>query len=86
VKNSGQFGRVTADVVIPEGKCYLRLSSGGTARDVLDLDFSESETTGISNVNRETINNNRYFNLSGQRVAQPTKGLYIVNGKKVIIK
>ena len=86
VKNSGQFGRVTADVVIPEGKCYLRLSSGGTARDVLDLDFSESETTGISNVNRETINNNRYFNLSGQRVAQPTKGLYIVNGKKIVIK
>ena len=26
------------------------------------------------------------YNLAGQRVAQPTKGLYIVNGKKVIIK
>ena len=43
-------------------------------------------TTGIQNVNRETITNNRYYNLAGQRVAQPTKGMYIVNGKKVIIK
>jgi hypothetical protein len=26
------------------------------------------------------------YNLNGQRVAQPTKGLFIVNGKKVVIK
>jgi len=26
------------------------------------------------------------FGLQGRRVAQPTKGLYIVNGKKVVIK
>jgi hypothetical protein len=26
------------------------------------------------------------YNLNGQRVAQPNKGLYIVNGKKVVIK
>ena len=46
------------------------------------------ETTGISDTtrlnNKEEITN--IYNLSGQRVAQPTKGLYIVNGKKVIIK
>lgn len=29
---------------------------------------------------------NTYYNIAGQRVANPTKGLYIVNGKKVIIK
>ncbi len=28
----------------------------------------------------------KYYNLSGQRVEQPTKGLYIRNGKKVVIK
>ena len=31
-----------------------------------------------------TIDN--YYNLAGQRVAQPTKGLYIVNGRKVVIR
>ena len=45
-----------------------------------------NETTGISDVNRETITNNRYFDLQGRSVAQPTKGLYIVNGKKVVVK
>ena len=29
---------------------------------------------------------NEIYNLSGQRVSQPTKGLYIVNGKKVVLK
>ena len=30
--------------------------------------------------------NGEFFNLAGQRVAQPTKGLYIINGKKVVVK
>ena len=41
--------------------------------------------TGIQNVNRETITNNRHYNLHGQRLSQPQKGLNIVNGKKVIL-
>ena len=36
-------------------------------------------------VNSEKVNS-QYFNLAGQRVAHPVKGLYIVNGKKVIVK
>ena len=56
------------------------------ARQFFFLD-DDSETTGITNNNRETITNDgEYFNLAGQRIGQPTKGLYIVNGKKVVIK
>ena len=36
-------------------------------------------------VNSEKVNS-QYFNLAGQRVAHPAKGLYIVNGKKVLVK
>ena len=44
-------------------------------------------TTGISNLRSKTEDlSGDYFNLAGQRVAQPTKGLYIVNGKKVLVK
>ena len=52
---------------------------------MFSLDFGNG-TTGIEAV--KTVNNgdNIYYNLSGQRVAQPGKGLYIVNGKKVIVK
>lgn len=47
----------------------------------------DGETTGVDAalVNSEKVNSEVY-DLQGRRVAQPTKGLYIVNGKKVIIK
>ena len=47
-----------------------------------------SGTTDIStlNVERGTLNDNSIYTLSGQRVAQPTKGIYIINGRKVVIK
>ncbi len=44
------------------------------------------EATGINEVGNAELDAEEYYNLSGQRVVQPTNGLYIVNGKKVIIK
>ena len=47
----------------------------------------EDETTGISQIENGKFGmENSVYNLRGQRVAQPTKGLYIVNGKKVMFK
>lgn len=46
-------------------------------------------TTGIDatlNDNGQMINDNVIYDLSGRRVMNPTKGLYIINGKKVVIK
>jgi hypothetical protein len=76
------FAKVKSGVKIPAGKAYLFVE-GGFARDFIGFD---DETTGIEAVEQATKADNQYFNLAGQRVAQPTKGLYIVNGKKVIIK
>ena len=49
--------------------------------------FGEGETTGVNEV-RSKMSDVRgdYFNLAGQRVTKPTKGLYVVNGKKIFIK
>ena len=68
---------------VASNRAYLQTT---TASARISLDFDDEDVTAISNVNRETITNNGYFNLAGQRVANPTKGLYIVNGKKVVIK
>ena len=77
------FYKVAAGVTIPAGKCYLNTSS--SAPDFLG--FGGDDTTGINAVNGEGFTvNGEFYNLNGQRVAQPTKGLYIVNGKKVVIK
>ena len=49
---------------------------------------TNGKTTGISTVKvqNEEVTNGEYYDLMGRRVTNPTKGLYIVNGKKVFIK
>ena len=44
------------------------------------------QTVGISEVNTVKADNNVVYDLQGRRVAQPAKGLYIVNGKKVVLR
>ena len=41
-------------------------------------------TTGISNIKAETINDGAVYNVAGQRVNKLSKGINIVNGKKII--
>ncbi len=63
-------------------KAYLAVPTSA-ARE--GFAFGE-ETNGITTNNREAMANDRYYNLQGVEVAQPSRGLYIVNGKKVVIK
>ena len=72
----------TGDVAA--NKAYLAVPTGATAPTFF---WFGGETTGIDMVHGAGLKvNGSVFNLNGQRVAQPTKGLYIVNGKKIIIK
>ena len=66
-----------------KGQAYLNLEGEESAPY---LGFGDEGTTGIVNVNRETITNNQYYTLDGRRVENPSNGVYIVNGKKVVIK
>ncbi|MCR5679215.1 MAG: starch-binding protein [Prevotella sp.] len=66
------------------GHVILQVAKSSSARAALDVVFAD-ETTGISAI-ENAANAGVYYNLQGVRVAQPTKGLYIVNGKKVIMK
>lgn len=81
--SNGKFVQGTAGT-LAAGKAYLPAASiSATARELL-LDFGG--TTGIHQIEGAKMNVEGYFNLAGQRVAQPQKGLFIVNGKKVVIK
>ena len=74
------------------GKAYLSLPKdpfSGEAKS-LNLIF-DGETTGINDISRmnnngESMNDMPIYNLSGQRIAAPQKGINIVNGKKFIVK
>ena len=70
------------------GKVYLDLSTMGARATKFSFVFDD-KTTGISDTTRlkdKGQMTNGVFNLKGQRVKKATKGLYIKNGKKVVIK
>ncbi len=76
---------LNAGADLPAHKAFLAVPKGADAREFIG--FEPGETTSIADNNRVTITNNGdVYNLNGQRVVQPTKGLYIVNGKKVVIR
>ena len=68
-------------------KAFLRTTTNVASARGLELNFGEGDVTGISEIEKlRNVGNEKFFDLQGRLVAQPTKGLYIVNGKKVIIK
>lgn len=74
------------------GKMFLDLNQEQAAktRGVLGISSGDSNTTGISSVEREsgTLSDNDWYTLDGRRLSTPPvrKGIYINNGKKVVIK
>lgn len=75
------FALVEKDVVIPAGKAYLEVSKG-TAAKFFSLD---SEATGINSVKTAKADG-AYYTLEGVKTTKPVKGLYIHNGKKIVVK
>ena len=89
VLSNNKLYNVDSEVTVGANKAYINKSAIvniPVSAHVLEIDFNEP--TGIETVaNSQEMNaNSKFFNLAGQRVAQPTKGLYIVNGKKVLVK
>ena len=62
-------------------RAYLTATSGARS-----LKISFSGTTGVQTIAAEAQQNSEVYDLQGRRVAQPVKGLYIVNGKKMMVK
>jgi hypothetical protein len=91
VLKDGLFCLATKKGSITAGKAYLLKSDVPSEAAELSFDIDGDGTgeisTGIENVEAQKgFLDGEFYNLNGQRVAQPTKGLYIVNGRKVIIK
>mgnify|MGYP002623950492 CR=1 FL=1 len=87
-----ELAESAAAVVIPEGKAYLEVVNAGAR---LSISFSDGETTGIANVEQPNTIADGVYNLNGQRIdgsrftvngSGLKPGLYIVNGKKVLVK
>ena len=74
----------------PVHKAYARpldiFSGAAKVQPVFDEE-DNNNVTGIENIeNTTTTDKNVYYNLQGQRVENPQHGVFILNGKKVILK
>ena len=82
-----QTGHDINSIHLKAHKAGLRLPSTaiGSAKSFV-IDFSTPETTGIRSVGSavQPSKEDVYFDLQGRRVLHPTRGIYIVNGKKVV--
>lgn len=61
------------------------LSEVENAGSRIQLSFND-EPTGIKTVELKTMDDERYYNLKGQRVEMPHNGIYVKNGKKIVVK
>ena len=75
------FAVVNNGVKIPAGKAYLEVP-GKTAAKFFSLD---GEATGINSVKTAKADG-AYYTLEGVKTTKPVKGLYIHNGKKIVVK
>ena len=68
-------------------RAYLSTDYDVTAPGARELEVSFGDETAINALeNSNKVNDGAIYDLSGRRVENPTKGIYIMNGKKVIFK
>lgn len=93
-----RFAQYISNGIVPMNKAYLDLANhpygGSSAAKELSLVFEdESETTGIEDSPivdvdaQQNVARSPYYTLNGTKVDRPTgKGIYIHNGKKIVIR
>ena len=87
VIQGGIFRKVTNTIeVFTIHKAYAKIP-GVPANAPVTFSFSDDDTTtGVMTIDAEKPMDNTYYNLNGQRVTNPQRGIYIQGGRKVIIK
>lgn len=82
-----QWVNVSSVFGIPNGKAMVLADSEGTPlKGSVNLTDEMTAGIGATLIDKSEMTNNRYYTLDGRCVEHPTKGVYIVNGKKVVIK
>ena len=83
--SGGKFVKIN-EGTLPANKAYLPILTANIPTSAPTFTIVFDDPTGISRVENVQMANDQYYDLQGRKVAQPTKGLYIVNGRKVVVK
>lgn len=82
---NNQFILAQDGTTVGAHRCYLPMSASAQGIPVLKIG-THGTVTGIETISTNGNGDNTYYNLMGQPVANPTPGIYIRGGKKVIVK
>lgn len=76
------FTKATTKMYIDWMRTYASIS------DIPEESFAEDVASGITEVanDKDTVKDGKYYNLQGMEVSKPQKGIYIQNGKKIVVK
>ena len=87
--SGGSLVRVLNKFTTRPFRVYYMLKNGNASQTQaparFTLRFSDGSTTEIDPSQIEGMEETIYYDLQGRRVLNPTNGVYIVNGKKVIL-
>ena len=85
ILSGGKFYKVDSAVTI-KGTRFCILLDGEHNANTLGFTFEDGEANAINGIANETAAPEGIYNLQGQKVEKATKGIYIINGKKVLVK
>ncbi len=72
-------------ITIPEE--FVIYGEGSTeGNEAIKITVTVGETNGISSITLRATGDDKFYNISGQRVTSPRNGVFILNGKKVLVK
>lgn len=84
-ENVSYFKNFKNGAYIPAGKAYLAIPTA-TQSTMFRVVINNGGATGINNIENNNNDTKPFYTISGQKTVNPQKGIYIHNGKKVIIK
>lgn len=77
---------LTGTEVRLDGNSYSFHSEVGTFDARFSIRLGGGDTTGIKAIENTPVSNDVYYDLSGRRISKTQKGVYVKNGKKVVVK
>ena len=80
------FSQIVGSDGIMAGSGYLQLPEEIASQIGNSISVSDITTTAVSAVRNSKVSQDVYYSLSGQRVENPSNGIYIKNGKKVMVR
>ena len=86
LNNSGSKFTKSTTTVEPFRAYFVSRAAADSYSEYLTIGSDGGETTGIQTMDNEHLTIDNYYDLQGRQVATPTKGLYIIGGKKVVVK